>query len=279
MTRVLLLIPTTSYQTADFLSAAQTLDVDVVVGSNEPQVLAGLAPGKSLTVDFNYPREGAAEIIEFARAHPIDAIVPVDEMTTAVAAYAAEFLELRHNLPDPVATAGNKFKFRQCLSGARLPTPDFRLLDIDTDVADAARSVPYPCVLKPLTLSASRGVIRADGHNSFVVAFQRIRDLLSDFDGENETARQILVERYIPGKEIALEGLLVAGNLNVLALFDKPDPLEGPYFPETIYVTPSRLPMETQREIARTTEAAVKAMGFVKGQSTRNCAWEKIIRT
>ena len=265
MTRVLLLIPTTSYQTADFLSAAQTLDVDVVVGSNEPQVLAGLAPGKSLTVDFNYPREGAAEIIEFARAHPIDAIVPVDEMTTAVAAYAAEFLELRHNLPDPVATAGNKFKFRQCLSGARLPTPDFRLLDIDTDVADAARSVPYPCVLKPLTLSASRGVIRADGHNSFVVAFQRIRDLLSDFDGENETARQILVERYIPGKEIALEGLLVAGNLNVLALFDKPDPLEGPYFPETIYVTPSRLPMETQREIARTTEAAVKAMGLREG--------------
>ena len=264
MPRVLLLIPTTSYQTADFLAAAGQLDVDVVVGSDEPSVLAQ-ATGTSLTVDFRYPDRGSAQIREFARHTPIDAIVPVDEVTTAVAASAADTLNLRHNSPESVLKAGNKLRLRECLRDAHLPTPEFVSLDIDADASDAARAVPYPCVLKPLTLSASRGVIRADGHNSFVVSFQRIRDLLSGLDHDGEAARTILVEQYIPGAEVALEGLVVDGALRVLALFDKPDLLEGPFFPETIYVTPSRLTADEQARIAETTQGAISAMGLRDG--------------
>ena len=265
MTRVLLLIPTTSYQTTDFLAAASDLGVEVVVGSNEPLVLSGATNDRSLTIDFQHPDHGSAQILEFARHTPIDTIVPVDEMTTAVAATAADALKLRHNPPSAVLRAGNKHKLRECLHDARLATPEFTLLDIDADAADAARDVTFPCVLKPLTLSASRGVIRADGHNSFVIAFQRIRDLLVDLGEGSESARSILVERYIPGGEVALEGFLDAGHLYVLALFDKPDPLEGPYFPETIYVTPSRLPAEMQSRITRTTQDAIAAMGLREG--------------
>ena len=264
MTRVLLLIPTTSYQTADFLTAATELGVDVVVGSNAPSVLAGVG-GQSLVVDFQHPDRGNKQILEFARTTPIDAIVPVDEVTTAVASIAADSLKLRHNPPVSVQRAGNKLKLRECLRDAQVPTPEFSQLDIGADASAAARTVTYPCVLKPLTLSASRGVIRADGHNSFVVAFQRIRDILSDLKAESESARTILVEQYVPGGEVALEGLVDDGNLRVLALFDKPDPLEGPYFPETIYVTPSRLSGVTQDQIARTTQDAVSAMGLRDG--------------
>ena len=264
MTCVLLLIPTTSYQTADFLSAATELGVDVVVGSNEPSVLADVG-GQSLVIDFQHPDRGSRQILEFARETPIDAIVPVDEVTTAVAAAAADSLKLRHNPPVSVQRAGNKLKLRECLRDAQLPTPAFSQLDIEADASEAARTATYPCVLKPLTLSASRGVIRADGHNSFVVAFQRIGDILRDLDVQSEAARTILVEQYVPGVEVALEGLVDNGNLRVLALFDKPDPLEGPYFPETIYVTPSRLSRTTQDQIGRTTQDAVSAMGLRDG--------------
>ena len=264
MTRVLLLIPTTSYQTADFLAAASELGVDVVVGSNEPSVLADVG-GQSLVIDFQHPDHGSKQILEFARTTSIDAIVPVDEVTTSVAATAADSLNLRHNPPLSVQRAGNKLKLRECLRDAQLPTPTFSQLDIEADASEAARSFTYPCVLKPLTLSASRGVIRADGHNSFVVAFQRIRDILRDLDVQSEAARTILVEQYVPGGEVALEGLVDNGNLRVLALFDKPDPLEGPYFPETIYVTPSRLSGATQEQITRTTQDAVSAMGLRDG--------------
>jgi biotin carboxylase len=264
MTCVLLLIPTTSYQTADFLAAANELGVDVVIGSNEASVLSVIG-GRSVTVDFTDIDRGCAQILTLASQVQIDAIVPVDEMTTAVAAVAADTLNLQHNPHDAVMKAGNKLKLRECLRDAGISTPQFIHVDKDADGSKTARNISFPCVLKPLTLSASRGVIRADGHNSFVIAFQRIRDLLNDIGEESEAARTILIEQYIPGREVALEGLVNRGILQVLALFDKPDPLEGPYFPETIYVTPSREPGDVQESITRTTQNAISAMGLRDG--------------
>jgi hypothetical protein len=75
----------------------------------------------------------------------------------------------------------------------------------------------------------------------------------------------ILVEEYVPGVEIAVEGLLRSGRLDVLAVFDKPDPLVGPYFEETIYVTPSRLPAPTLRAVAELTARATDAIGLTEG--------------
>jgi len=267
MKRLLLLIPTTSYRVSDFLDAARRLDVGVTVGSNRRQVLEKYSQGRTVTLDFGNLERGTKQIVGFARRFPLRAIVATDEETTVLAAKAAEALGLPHNSPASVEAAANKFRFRTCLAEGGLPAPRFTLVSLDDDPADAAGRVGYPCVLKPLALSASRGVIRADDPAAFATAFHRISKILKDPNAEAPIAagEHVLVEDYIPGTEVALEGLLDRGHLNVLALFDKPDPLEGPYFEETIYVTPSRLPEAVQGTVAGITARAASALGLQDG--------------
>ncbi|MCZ6720160.1 MAG: ATP-grasp domain-containing protein [Proteobacteria bacterium] len=265
--RLLLLVPTTSYRVGDFLKAADRLGAVVTVGANQKQVLEEYAESRTVTLDFKDIAKGTKQIVAFASAHPLKAIVSTDEETTLLAAKAAAALGLAHNAPHSVEAALNKHRFRTLLEKAHLPCPWFKLFSLNHDPARAAREVSYPCVLKPVALSASRGVIRADDAHAFVAAFQRITRLLNEIEAppESTVAHDILVEGYIPGIEVALEGLLEAGQLNVLALFDKPDPLEGPFFEETIYVTPSRLPRSAQDEIREATMRAVEALGLCDG--------------
>jgi biotin carboxylase len=139
---------------------------------------------------------------------------------------------------------------------------------VDANPEEAARSLAFPVVLKPLALSASRGVIRADNEAEFVDAFARLGRILAEPANARECGRlagQVLVEDYIPGVEVSVEGLLTDGELQVLAIFDKPDPLVGPFFEETIYVTPSRLPDGDQQRIVETTARAAKALGLRNG--------------
>ncbi len=267
MDRLLLLVPTTSYRVSDFLEAAHRLDVEVTVGSNQRQVLEKYAQGRTVTLDFRNLERGTKQVIDFARRFALRAIVATDEETTVLAAKASEALRLPHNSPASVEAATNKYRFRVALAEAGLPSPEFTLVSLDDNPAEAARRVDYPCVLKPLALSASRGVIRADEPAAFITAFHRIAKILeaSDAASPAEVGDHVLVEDYIPGTEIALEGLLTRGRLNVLALFDKPDPLEGPFFEETIYVTPSRLPEAVQGTITAATARAVVALGLHEG--------------
>jgi len=267
MDRLLLLIPTTSYRVGDFLAAAHRLDIAVAVGSNRRQVLEKYADGATVTLDFANVDAGVGQILAYAGTYPLKAIVATDEETTVLAAAASAALGLTHNSAQSVAIAGNKHRLRTLLFEAGLPSPRFLQVSVDDDPVRAAREAVYPCVLKPLALSASRGVIRADDSASFVAAFHRIVAILqqADIPAEADAARFILVEDYIPGVEVALEGLLEAGRLNVLALFDKPDPLEGPFFEETIYVTPSRLATSVQDEIIAATSQALAAVGLRDG--------------
>jgi biotin carboxylase len=193
------------------------------------------------------------------------AIVGVDDETTVIAAKASQALGLPHNAPESVEATGNKHRFRARLANSGLLAPRFTLIPVGGDLARAARDSFYPAVLKPLALSASRGVIRADDPAQFAAAFRRISAILEQADIRGEAASHILVEEYVPGDEVALEGLLDDGRLTVLALFDKPDPLQGPYFEETIYVTPSRLPSHVQDAIAATVTGAVAALGLREG--------------
>src|SRR5205823_12862743 len=142
-----------------------------------------------------------------------------------------------------------------------VPVPRFELHGLDEDVTQLAARVHYPCVLKPLRLAASRGVMRADDAPGFAAAFGRVKGILE----QAGCGRSILVEDFVSGPEVALEGLVIDGRLAVLGLFDKPDPLDGPFFEETIYVTPSRLPAPAQQELARCGEAAVAAPGGREG--------------
>ncbi len=265
MGRLLLLVPTTSYRVGDFLDAAHRLGVDVAVGSNRRQVLEQYAKGKTVTLDFTDLEKGVAQIRAYAREYPLHAIVPVDDEPVPLAAEASQALGLPHNTPESVAATRDKYRLRTRLANSGLPSPWFTVVSVDDDPAPAAGAAVYPCVLKPLALSAGRGVIRADDAAAFRAAFRRIARILKQPDAGTYGTDRILVEEYIPGAEVAVEGLLRGGRLTVLALFDKPDPLEGPFFEETIYTTPSRLPADEQRGIIATTAKALAALGLRDG--------------
>ena len=258
---------TRTYRAQAFLEAASRLDLDVTVGSEREHVLAHLAPGATLALDFARPRLAQEQVAEFAERFPIQAVVGVDDDTTVLAALAAEALGLPHNSVDAVKAARYKDVMRLALSETDVLSPGFQLVATDDDPAEVARRISYPCVVKPLALSASRGVIRANGPTEFVAAFQEAVSVLaeSDIPAEDPAAHQLLIEDFIPGKEFALEGLLVDGRLHTLTLFDKPDPLDGPYFEETIYTTPSRLSAEQQATVADAAERAAVALGLREG--------------
>ncbi|MEQ9643066.1 MAG: ATP-grasp domain-containing protein [Alphaproteobacteria bacterium] len=264
MARLLLLIPTASYRTHDFIAAADRLGVEVVVGSDQASVLASVNGGATVEVDFDDAETSAARI---AALGAFDAVVPVDGGGVAVAAAAAARLGLAQNTPDAVASARNKYSFRQKMAAAGLPCPDFRLVPLDADPGQVAREVAFPCVLKPLSLAMSRGVIRADGHNSFVQAFHRVADIIARPDANTPglAADHLLVESYVEGREYAVEGLIHDGRLELLAVFDKPDPLDGPYFEETIYVAPADISKARREAIQHTAAAAATALGLVAG--------------
>ncbi|MGZ4431692.1 MAG: ATP-grasp domain-containing protein, partial [Gaiellales bacterium] len=195
-------------------------------------------------------------IVELASRSSLDAVVAVDDQGVLAAALAAERLGLPHNPPDAVRATRDKAQMRRALERAGVPQPAFAIAGGPDEAAALAGGIGPPCVLKPVSLAASRGVIRADDPAEAAAAAVRIRAI---------TDGPILVERYMPGVEVAVEGLLRAGRLEVLAVFDKPDPLEGPYFEETLYVTPSRLPPDRLARVAELTSDAAAALGLTEG--------------
>ncbi len=250
------------------MRAAQRLGAEVVIGSERPQVLAKRRPGTTVVVDFRRPDRAVAQIVELSRSQPFDAVLGVDDDTTLVAAMAGAELGLPHNEAASVRATRDKHLMRTLLHAAGAPSPWFELVSFDDDLPAIAARMRYPCVLKPTFLSASRGVIRADDPDGFLVAAERIRAILAEPETAStggEFARQLLVEGFIPGLEVALEGILTDGVLKTLALFDKPDPLNGPYFEETIYVTPSRLAPSVQREVEAATTVGAAALGLREG--------------
>jgi biotin carboxylase len=266
-TRLLLLLPTRTYRTEDFIDAARKLGVDLVCASEKPSTLEDLSPDTLLTLDFADPAAAAARAAEWSAQRPLAAVVGVDDATAPAAAAIAERLGLRASAPAAVGATRDKYQMRQCLAAAGVRVPRFRRIALDEAPLRASRGVEYPCVLKPLALSASRGVIRVNNADQFIAAFERIRALLQrdDVSVSGDAARYLLAEEYIPGLEVALEGLMTGGELHTLALFDKPDPLEGPFFEETIYVTPSRLPAGVHDAIRKATASACAALGLTEG--------------
>jgi biotin carboxylase len=262
------------------VEAARRLGVELTVASERPSTFQGAQPAGLLTLDFAEPERAAQQAAEFARRHPLAGVVGVDDDTAVVAAAIAERLGVKGTPTAAALAARDKQLQRRKLAERGVPVPRFELHALGENVTDLAARVRYPCVLKPLRLSASRGVIRADDPPGFVAAFARLKRILEqagcemrDAGGVEPDASRIshpasdalLVEDFIPGPELALEGLVTGGRLHVLALFDKPDPLDGPFFEETIYTTPSRLPEHAQAAIGDCAQAAVTALGLKEG--------------
>jgi len=258
-----LILPSATYRAPDFLAAARELGVAVTVASERRAAMSAVMGERALTLRLSEPALAAEQIVERARQTPFAAIVGVDDQGVMAAALGAERLGLPHNPPGAVARTRDKAAMRRALAQAGVPQPRFAQLPPGADVAAVVSEVGLPCVVKPVGLSGSRGVIRANDAEQARLTVERVRSILASAQEPQEAP--LLVESYLPGAEVALEGLLRGGRLEVLAVFDKPDPLEGPYFEETLYVTPSRLPMTVQAEVEAVTARAARALGLREG--------------
>ena len=258
MPRVLLLLPTKTYRAKDFLAAAGRLGVEVVVGSERRQAMADAMGDRAIVVPLGNVDAAVDIIVALHDRLSLDAVVAVDDQGVAVAAAASARLGLAHNPVDAVAATRDKAVLRARLAAAAVAQPNYGLVAPGQSVAAAAAQVGYPCVVKPVSRSGSQGVIRVDDDVQAVAAVDRVRAIVGPLE-------PVLVEGFVVGAEVAVEGLLVAGALQVLAVFDKPDPLDGPFFEETIYVTPSCQPALVQVSLAATVASAAAALGLREG--------------
>lgn len=268
MPRILLLLPTTTYRTKAFMDAALRLGVDIVAASEQPSTMQSSNPTGLLTLNFFDADEAAREAASFGKHHPIDAVIAVDEDTAVVASHVAHALGLDHNPPESTRAAKNKHLMREALHREGVRVPRYWHFSLDLDPREMAARVTYPSVVKPVFLSTSRGVMRVDNEEEFAQAIERLKRIISNpkiARRGGAATHEVLVEEFIPGAEVAVEGLVTDGQFRALAIFDKPDPLDGPFFEETIYVTPSRLSSEVQKQIVETTAAATRAMGMTRG--------------
>ena len=261
--QVLLLLPAASYRNDAFRAAAQRLGVEIVPAADYCHRLApqwGLHP--LMALPFDRPRRALALALRHLGRKP-DAVLAVDDHGVELAALLSRRLELPGNPVRSVRLLRDKLAFRMLLKRRRMHCPWFRHLRSEADPA-ALRALRFPAVVKARRLAASRGVIRADSRLELSRAVAQVRRIQARSD-RDAAQLGLVIEEFIPGPEYALEGLLVNGRLRVLALFDKPDPLDGPYFEETIYVTPSHLPAREQRAAARDIELACRHTGLVSG--------------
>jgi len=268
MPRLVLLSNTTGYQAGAFRQAAGGLGIALTLATDRCHVLEDPWRDGAIPVRFEDPEGAARQIVEFARANPIAGMVAIGDPPALTAALACQQLGIDYHSPEGARAAGNKFLARESYREAGLPTPWYARLAVAEDPEPVLSGLPFPCVLKPLGLSASRGVIRVDDAAEFRAAFARIRALLGSPDvrgRKGESADWILVESFIPGREVAVEGIVTRGRLKVLAVFDKPDPLDGPFFEETLYITPARIDPAVLRAVVAATERAVQALDLRQG--------------
>src|SRR3981189_554419 len=266
--RLLLFTGKLGYQTRSFEESARKLGVELVYVTDRCHQLEDPWGDRAIAVHFENPEVAAYTVMESLRGQDVDGILALGDRPAVAAAYAARGLGISHNHPAAVEACRNKLRMREIFREAGLRVPWFRNLPINPTPEPSLLGISYPCVLKPLSLSASQGVVRANNREEFLAAAARVRRLLES--PEIRSTREpnldlMLVEGYIPGREVAVEGLLSDGTLRVLAIFDKPDPLEGPYFEETIYVTPSRLPEKEQSAVEQCARDAARALGLSQG--------------
>lgn len=266
--RLLLLAGKLGYQTRSFLASARKLGAEILIGSDRCHQLEDPWADGAVALHFENARTAADIVLERVKQTPINGIVALGDRPLETAAYVAQALGLPYNSPESVTNCRSKLRQREVLHAAQLPVPEFFAFSLAEPLERILPRVKYPCVLKPLSLSGSQGVIRANNADEFTAAVERNRRLFATPEiratREPELDR-LLVEQYISGGEVAVEGLVTQGKLRILAIFDKPDPLDGPYFEETIYVTPSRLSARAQRGISECAQATVTALGLTEG--------------
>lgn len=261
--RILLVAHHQSYRIPAYQTAAASLGVRLVIASQgKHSVIPDVADG--IHIDFENVVEAVEEIAAAGARDSFDAIVACDDLTLEVATRAAARLGLAHNPLAAVGAARRKDLARDALRAAGLPAPRFKCLNLSQPMAPQIRDLDYPCVIKPLAMAASRGVVRVDSEAQLLGMLPRVAAIVAESVVPDERD-QVLVESFLPGTEIAIEGLLSDGRLHLLAIFDKPEPLDGPFFEESYYVTPSRLPRALLDRATERLGQACAAYGLREG--------------
>lgn len=256
MSRIVVILPTTTYRARDFLEAAESLDIDLIVASEEDPVMD--MGSNYLKIDCSDPAKAAEQIAKLGEVVPIDAVVAADDQGVMVAAHANSILGLAGNSPDSAALTRNKLLMRNRLAGAEVDQPRYLPLRPADRADEVGEEIGYPVVVKPTDRSASQGVIKVDMPEDMYATVARVRSIV----GDDAT---LLVESYAPGVEVAIEGLVQNRDLLVLAVFDKPDTGNGPFFPESIFVTPSRLDDKALSIVERVASTTVRSLGLHQG--------------
>jgi biotin carboxylase len=275
--RVLVLATTTGYQTRAFGEAAERLGMELVFATDRCHLIEDPWQDGAIPIRFYDEDASVAAILEAANLRPIDGLLVVGDRPTVIAARVAAALGLPWHPPEAAAIARHKQRVRECLRDAGLPVPWWTATHVNSQLStlnSQPQSIRYPCVVKPVSLSGSRGVMRANDAREFAEAFERLRTLMRSPEvrvERDEAHDTVLIEGFIPGPEYAVEALMDRGELHVLAIFDKPDPLDGPFFEETIYVTPSAAPEGEQRAIVDTITRAAHAIGLYHGSIHAEC--------
>jgi hypothetical protein len=276
MSRVLLLATTTGYQTRAFGEAAERLGVELQFATDRCHLIEDPWQDGAIAIRFYDTEASVAAILASAALHPVDGIVVVGDRPAVIAAGAAQALGIPWHPPEAAEIATHKLRTRERLREAGRPVPPFTPLTINPEPSAISHQplTPFPCVVKPVALSGSRGVMRANDPRELTAAIDRLRALMRSPDvraERNEAHDTVLLEAFIPGREYAIEALMHQGGLHVLAIFDKPDPLDGPFFEETIYVTPSSAPVAEQRAMADAITRAATAIGLHHGPIHAEC--------
>jgi ATP-grasp domain/L-amino acid ligase C-terminal domain 2 len=266
--RILLFATKLGYQTRSFQDAADKLGVEIAYVTDRCSRLDDPWNDQALAVHFELPEGAAGRVLEAQRGKRVDGVLAVGDRPTIAAAYVARGIGLVHNHPASVEACRSKLRSREVFREAGMSVPWFQNVKLDPLPEPSLLGIRYPCVLKPLSLSASQGVVRVNNREEFLAGATRLKRLLDSPEvraTRESHLDEMLVEGYLEGHEVAVEALLTNGELRVLAIFDKPDPLEGPYFEESIYVTPSRLTNSEQRAIEGSLLNAVRALGLTHG--------------
>lgn len=258
MPRAVVILPSTTYRAGDFVAAAESLGVDLVVASEQPPPF-DMGDGY-VRIDCADPAAAAATIASLGDDVPIDGVVAADDKGVLIAAITGTSLGLAANAPDAAQATRDKATMRRRLESAEVPQPRYRVVSADEDPTRAADELGYPLVVKPVDRSASQGVLRVDSPDELDGVVRRVRSIVGPLAEDT-----LVIEEFMPGIEVAVEGLVRDGRLTVLAIFDKPDTPSGPVFPETILVTPTRLPEETRLECVRVAELAIMGLGLTHG--------------
>ena len=265
---VILIIPSASYRTSPFMDAVSKLELKVLVLTDKSQVFSEDYPDNVITMNFEHWRVHLDTICEWSDKHSLKAVLGVDEESIVLAARLSEVLGLVHNAIESVELTKDKFLMRNALKDAGRKSPWFKRFSVHQVPQELVNEISFPSILKPTFLSASQGVVRADNNKEFIKGTNMLVELLAQKEIKRQGGDQanwFLVEEFIPGKEVSLEGIVSNGKLKELAIFDKPETLDGPTFPETILITPSLLDKDLQESLFETGQTGLKALGIIKG--------------